>query len=104
MLKVEGDRDEHEKFRQLCALSVSHALEPLEVSELRSHLEFCEECRELLLQYRRVATDGLAALAEQYSAGPVEGFADAAFDEASARQRLMTAVRAEQKTGHPTTL
>ena len=104
MLKVEGDRDEHEKFRRLCALSVSHALEPLEVSELRSHLEFCEECRELLLQYRSVATDGLAALAEQYSESSIEGLADAAFDETSARERLLSAVRAEQKTVHSTTL
>jgi hypothetical protein len=104
MLKVEGDRDEHEKFRRLCALSVSHALEPLEVSELRPHLRFCEECRELLLQYRSVATDGLVALAEQYSEAHIEGLADAAFDETSARERLMTAVRVEQKTVHSTTV
>jgi hypothetical protein len=69
--------------------------------ELRSHLELCEECRELLLQYRSVATDGLAALAEQYSAN---GPADPAFDEASARERLMAAVRSEQKIVQATTL
>ena len=104
MLKVEGYSDEHEKFWRLCALSVSHTLEPLEVSELRSHLEICEECRALLLEYRSVATEGLVALAEQYSADSVDGLADAAFNEASARERLMTAVRAEQKTVRSTTL
>ncbi len=104
MLKVEGFGDEHEKFRRLCALSVSHCLEPIEVSELRSHLESCEECRELLVQYRSIASGGIAALAEQYSVGSVDGPADAAFDEASARARLMIAVRAEQKTVHSTTL
>jgi hypothetical protein len=101
MLKVEGYRDEHEKFWQLCASYVAHALEPLEVSELRSHLEGCEECRELLLQYRSVATEGLAALAERYSEGSL---AAAAFDESSARARLMTAVRDVQKTVYATTL
>lgn len=104
MLKVEGYSDEHEKFWRLCALSVSHALEPLEISELRSHLEVCEECRELLLEYRSVATDGLVALAEQYSAGSVDGLADAEFNEISARERLMTTVRAEQKTVRPSAL
>jgi hypothetical protein len=104
MLKVEGFGDEHEKFRRLCALSVSHCLEPIEVSELRSHLESCEECRELLVQYRIIASGGIAALAEQYSPDSVDVPANPAFDESSARERLMSAVRAGQKTVHSTTL
>ena len=104
MLNVEGDGDRHEKFMWLCAWSESQALEPDELSELNSHLEDCRDCRELLLEYRSIGTDGLAILAAEYSGDSGEEAPEASFNVAFARERLMSAVRAEQKTVPPATL
>ena len=57
----------NEKFREMCALAASRALTTKESGELKSHLEKCEACREVLSQYRALGTRGLAALAARYS-------------------------------------
>ncbi len=93
MLTMEGNRDEHEKFKRLCALAVSEGLAPLEVSELRSHLRDCEECRELLPQYRSLTTQGIFALADAY----LENSELTSWDDLPARRRLLANVSDEQK-------
>jgi hypothetical protein len=93
MLKDNGERYEHEKFKKLCALASSSSLAPLELSELEEHLHDCPECREVLLQYRTLGTFGMSSLAEGY----VEGRGTAGWNEASARRRMLERVAAEQR-------
>ena len=67
MLKVFGDRNDHEKFKRLCALAASGNLTPFEAPDLEVHLQKCQDCREVLLQYRVLATEGIAMLADGYA-------------------------------------
>lgn len=90
MFNSESGLENHERFKMLCALSVSGDLSPLELSELRIHLQDCEACRELLGEYRVLATHGMAALAEVFAEER-----DATWDEGLTRRRLLERVRAE---------
>jgi hypothetical protein len=96
MLNGDAGHNKHEKFRELCALADSGSLTPLEVSELRHHLEHCKECREVLREYRALAAEGIGALAAIYA----ERREPVAWDETATRQRLLERVRAEQQ-GNP---
>lgn len=96
MLNGDAAHNKHEKFRELCALADSGSLTPLEVSELRHHLEHCKECHEVLREYRALATEGIGALAATYA----ERREPVAWDETATRQRLLERVRAEQQ-GNP---
>jgi len=93
MLKNNGERYEHEKFKRLCALAASSSLAPIELSELEEHLHDCPECREVLLQYRALGTFGMSSLAEGY----VESRGTTGWNEASVRRRLLERVEAEQR-------
>lgn len=94
MLTIQDGGDEHEKFKELCALAASGSLAPLEMSELRVHLEHCESCREAFAQYRILTTEGVPTLAEGYLARS-EGIT---WDASGARERLWTNLRAEKQT------
>ena len=85
--------DTHEWFRELCGLSVAGNLSALEAAELESHLRECESCRELLGEYRVVATDGMAMLAESYREEH-----EWKWDAKRAAQRLLERVRAFERT------
>jgi hypothetical protein len=93
MLKVQGGSDEHDIFRKRCALAASGSLAPAELSELRAHLEHCEECREILLQYRILTTQGMSSLADVYD----DRFEEAAWDGANVRERLLVRVSNDQQ-------
>jgi len=107
MLRVEGGSDEHEKFRMLSARAVSFDLAPLEAAELREHLHGCADCREVLLQYRNLTTEGFVALV---GGSEVDLFPD--WDDSTARRLLLDRVLADQRvlpvpsplpvSGHPT--
>jgi hypothetical protein len=92
MLRVEGDSGEHEKFRMLCARAISLDLAPLEEYELREHLHECKDCREVLLQYRSLTTEGMLTLL-----GDAELEAVPNWDESEARRRLLERVFADQR-------
>ena len=93
MLKVQGGSDEHDIFKKRCALAASGSLAPAELSELRAHLEHCEECREILLQYRILTTQGMSSLADVYG----DRFEEAAWDGANLRDRLLARVSNDQQ-------
>jgi Putative zinc-finger len=93
MLKVQGGSDEHDIFKKRCALAASGSLAPAELSELRAHLEHCEECREILLQYRILTTQGMSSLADVYG----DRFEEAAWDGANVRERLLACVSNDQQ-------
>ncbi len=93
MLKVQGGSDEHDIFKKRCALAASGSLAPAELSALRAHLERCEECREIFLQYQILTTRGMSSLADDYG----DRFEEAAWDGASVRERLLARVSNEQQ-------
>jgi Anti-sigma-K factor rskA len=65
MFEIESSPDGHEKFKKFCALSVSGVLAPLESVELQAHLNHCPSCYEIYREYQTLATQGMAALAEE---------------------------------------
>lgn len=94
MLTIQDGGEEHEKFKELCALAASGSLAPLELSELRVHLEHCESCREAFAQYRILATEGIATLAEGY----LRRTERVVWEDSAARERLRTSIRGQQQT------
>jgi hypothetical protein len=93
MLKIQGGCDEHDRFKELCALAASGSLEPSELPELQAHLKHCEACREVFRQYQILTTQGIAILADAYSAKQ----AQVGWDGALACDRLLERVRADQQ-------
>src|SRR5882672_388426 len=91
MLTIQDGGEEHEKFKELCALAASGSLAPLELSELRVHLEDCESCREVLSQFEILSTEGIPTLAEAYLARPERVI----WDDSAARERLLTSIRTQ---------
>jgi len=66
MLPGKDQFEDHERFRQLCALSVAGNLKAGEPAELQAHLEVCEQCRTLHGEYLLVARDGMPMLAVRF--------------------------------------
>ena len=93
MLKIRGGCDEHDEFKELCALAASGSLEPSELPELRAHLKHCEKCREVFRQYQILTTQGMTLLADAYT----ERQAQVSWNDASVRERLLECVRAERR-------
>jgi hypothetical protein len=93
MLKVQGDSDEHDIFKKRCALAAAGSLTQVELSELRAHLEGCEECQEIYRQYRILTTQGMSTLAD---AGG-ERFEESVWDGASVRERVLARVGHDQQ-------
>jgi anti-sigma factor RsiW len=83
---------EHEKFKKMCALAASRALTANESAELKSHLEKCDACREILSQYRALGTRGLAALAAGYS----EHHDSQSWDDLASWEKLLARLRDDQ--------
>ncbi len=94
MLKKQDGCDEHDEFKELCALAASGSLEPFELPELQAHLKHCEKCREVFRQYKTLATQGITVLADAY----MERQARAGWDGSLVRERLLACVRADQQT------
>jgi hypothetical protein len=92
MLRIQDGGEEHEKYKELCALAASGSLAPLEWTELQVHLEHCESCHEAFTQYRILTTEGLPTLAEAYLGRPER----VAWDDSKVRERLWTRIRAPQ--------
>jgi hypothetical protein len=93
MLGIQPGRDEHEKFKKLCALAASGTLAPLELAELQAHLHTCDECGEAFRQHQLLATRGVAHLIERCS-GPVE---QSDWDNEPTRNRLLKRVEADRR-------
>ncbi len=93
MLKVRGDSDQQDIFKKRCALAAAGSLTQVELSELRAHLEGCEDCQEIYRQYRILTTQGMSTLADASG----EGLEEAAWDDASVRERLLGRVSNDQQ-------
>jgi len=64
MERVEA-REEHDKFKELCALSLTDMLSDREQRDLDLHLQKCESCRHVYEQYSLIDREGMAFLAAQ---------------------------------------
>src|SRR5713226_8390929 len=94
MLDGHQGREIHERFRELNALANSGALTPLERSELNAHLDSCEECREVALEYRILAAEGIPTIAAAYTDWPTHE----SWDENASLSKLLARVRSDQRT------
>jgi peptidoglycan hydrolase CwlO-like protein len=81
--------DDHERFRELSALSNAGALSSSEVAELHAHLQHCRQCREAHDQYRFLAQVGIPELAAIHSSEQE----DASWDDAPTRRKLLARIR-----------
>jgi hypothetical protein len=81
--------DDHERFRELSALSNAGTLSSSEVAELHGHLQHCRQCREVYDQYRFLAQVGIPELAAMHSSGEE----DAKWDDAPTRRKLLAQIR-----------
>src|ERR1700693_1882813 len=90
MLRIQSG-DQHEKFTKLCALAASGSLAPFELAELQSHLQDCEQCREVFTQYQTLTTHGVAFLVAKDG-----DCRETKWDSASGLDRLLTRVSAHQ--------
>src|SRR5260370_28848797 len=93
MIRDHGCSHEHDTFKKRCALAASGSLAPAELSELRAELERCEECRQILLQYRILTTQGMSTLADVYG----ERFEEGGWDGANVCERLLARVSNDQQ-------
>ena len=93
MLDGQKSWEYHERFRELNALARSGTLTPLEWSELNSHLDHCEECREVALQYHILASRGIPAIADAYADRLRRGSSD----EEATLKKLLARVRTHQR-------
>ena len=81
--------DDHERFRELSALSNAGTLSSSEVAELHSHLQQCRQCREVYDQYRFLAQVGIPELAAIHG----NGQEDPKWDDGPTRRRLLARIR-----------
>jgi hypothetical protein len=93
MLTIQDGGEEHEKYKELCALAASGSLAPLELSELRAHLKHCEACQEALAQYRILSSEGIPTLAEGYLARPER----IVWDDSAVREKLWTNILTQRQ-------
>src|SRR6266851_1251558 len=83
----------HEKFKELCAMSVAGNLTENESAELRTHMEACEECRAVYKEYRVLAKEGMPMLAARFN-HPEQA---RGWDNSNARRKLFDRIAAEQR-------
>src|SRR6266849_10141569 len=85
----------HEKFKELCAMSVAGNLTENESAELRAHMEACEECRAVYQEYRVLAKEGMPMLAARFDR-PEQA---SGWDNSKARRKVFDRIEAEQRNG-----
>ena len=89
-------RDElqgHEKFKELCAMSVAGNVTENETAELRAHMEACEECRAVYQEYRVLAKEGMPMLAARFDR-PEQA---SSWDSSNTRRKVFDHIAAEQR-------
>jgi hypothetical protein len=84
-----GARDDHERFKELCALAQSKSLSVREQLELDLHLQACGSCREVYEEYCAIGAAGMAFLSAE-DALPKQA---RRWDNRAARERLFASIR-----------
>ena len=85
---------DHERYKELSALANAGALGFAELADLRSHLQICEQCREVHDQFRLLAQVGMPELAAMHA----DVQEDNAWDITATRRKLLARIREEEGT------
>src|SRR6266576_6927366 len=85
--------DDHGRFRELSALANAGVLSAAEWAELKGHLQFCQQCREVYDQYRLLARQGIPGLAAVHSSRQLE----TNWDDTATRRKLLGRIRKEER-------
>lgn len=83
-----GREDDHERYKELCALAQTGLLSPSEQLELESHLQICECCRMIYEEYSLISKEGMAVLA----AVEIPEQSSERWDDQKAKQKLFAAI------------
>jgi hypothetical protein len=81
--------DDHERFKELCALAQANSLGRGDQLELKEHLKICDSCREIYDQYAAIGSEGIAFLS---GSDAVSEEAER-WDNREAQQTLFTSIR-----------
>ena len=82
-------RDEHEEFLELCALSTSAELTDSERETLLLHLSECRKCREGMKQFNTVVDRAIPAIGAEYSQVEQETTSDDSWSQEDALENLL---------------
>jgi peptidoglycan hydrolase CwlO-like protein len=85
---------DHERFKELSALTNAGALDSTELADLRSHLQICGQCREVHDQYRLLAQVGMPELAAVHA----DVQEQKTWDVTATRRKLLARIREEDRT------
>ncbi len=87
-MRKTDEGDDHERFKELCALAQCKALSLHEQIALDRHLELCKSCRRVYQEYCAISQQGMASLvAEDDLAGEASRW-----DNRATRERLMRSI------------
>ena len=87
--------DDHQTFKELCALAQENMLSSAEQQELERHLQHCDSCRKIYAEYSLIGTEGMPLLAAHYGQDPE----CERWDDRKARHRLFSRVRETAQYG-----
>lgn len=83
-----GKEEDHERYKELCALAQTDLLIPGERLELESHLQICETCRAIYEEYSLIGKEGMALL----SAAEAPAKEAETWDEREVKRKLFASV------------
>jgi hypothetical protein len=87
--------DDHQTFKELCALAYAGMLTSAERQELERHLQLCSSCREIYAEYSLISSEGLPLLAAHYG----QDQESERWDDRNARHRLFSRIRETAQHG-----
>jgi len=87
--------DDHQMFKELCALAQGNTLSDAERQELERHLPHCSSCRKIHAEYSLISTEGMPLLAAHYAQDQeIERW-----DDGTARHRLFSRIQETAQHG-----
>src|SRR3984893_5629344 len=87
--------DDHQTFKELCALAHGNMLSGPEQQELERHLQHCYSCRKICAEYSLISTEGMPLLAAHYG----QDQECERWDDRNARHRLFSRIRETAQHG-----
>ena len=81
--------DDHQTFKELCALAQGNTLSSAERQELERHLQHCSSCRKIYAEYSLISTEGMPLLAAHHG----QDQESERWDDRNARHQLFSRIR-----------
>jgi hypothetical protein len=92
MTPERDELQEHETFKELCAISIAGNLTERESRELQAHVAVCEQCRRVCEEYSVLAKEGMPMLAARFDQ-PEEA---RGWDKSGVRRKVFNCIAAEE--------